>query len=71
MPTKKFHTLIFIFFCLSIGCILNYSLIGSHVDKNGTLVEPFFLITLSWLFFFIGIILGIVSIINHWLKKTK
>lgn len=47
-------------FIVTVLCIIAYNVIGSEVLADGTLVEPFYLIPIAWLFFFIGIIgLGI------------
>lgn len=42
---------------LGIICAIAYTIIGSRVEPDGTLVEPFFLIPLAYLFIFSGIIL--------------
>ena len=58
-------------FILSFGCIAAFNVIGSEVAPDGTLVEPFFLIPIAWLFFFIGILclLGIgATSIYHRIK---
>ncbi|MFF2288284.1 DUF3955 domain-containing protein [Peribacillus butanolivorans] len=41
---------------LGVICMISYFMIGSRVEPDGTLVEPFFLMPLSYLFVFIGII---------------
>ncbi len=46
-----------------------YNLIGSYVDENGMLHEPFFLIPLGYLFAFIGLILFIVFFVYDQIKK--
>ena len=43
-------------FILAFLCIVAFNLIGSKVMPDGTLVEPFFLIPIAYMFFFIGII---------------
>lgn len=52
---------------LTVGFILRaiYYYIGSSIAPDGTLVEPFFLIPLSVLFVFIGILVLIVGIIHR------
>jgi hypothetical protein len=47
--------------------MLTFNLIGSEVDENGVLQEPFFLIPFSYLSFALGIIFAIISVI----KKKK
>ncbi|MDR4324516.1 DUF3955 domain-containing protein [Bacillus pseudomycoides] len=48
-----------------------YSMIGSRVEPDGTLVEPFFLIPLSYLFVFSGIIAILFVAIISMFKKGK
>ena len=43
--------------------MLSFNLIGSKVDKNGTLQEPFFLIPFGYLSFALGIIFAIISVV--------
>jgi len=54
---------------ISIGCLLTFSLIGSRISEDGTLVEPFFLIPVGWFFFAIALIsslvLGALRIFKH------
>lgn len=53
---------------LGIVCLIIYSMIGSRVEPDGTLTEPFFLIPLSYLLFFSGVIsllfVAIISVIK-------
>lgn len=53
---------------VSIGilCLLSFALIGSTVDEQGVLHEPFFLIQLGLTWIFISIIMGITHL---FLKK--
>ena len=51
----------FLPFILGICCFIAFSMIGSKVEADGTLVEPFFLIPMAYLFFFSGIVLLIVK----------
>ena len=59
--------LAYLFISLAIIFMLTFNLIGSEVDENGTLQEPFFLIPFSYLSFALGIIFAIISVI----KKKK
>ena len=61
------RNLAYLFISLAIIFMLTFNLIGSEVDENGTLQEPFFLIPFSYLRFALGIILAIISVI----KKKK
>lgn len=51
-------------------CIVAFNLIGSEVLSDGTLVEPFYLIPIAWLFLFIGIV-GLIIRKSLCLKKQK
>jgi len=65
---KQFsRKLAYLFISLTIIFLLAFTLIGSEVDENGTLQEPFFLIPFSYLTFVLGIIFAIISVI----KKKK
>ena len=52
----------------SLACIVAFEVIGSEVNDDGTLVEPFFLIPIAWLLFVTGGILAIASFIKGRLK---
>ncbi|WP_203363188.1 DUF3955 domain-containing protein [Bacillus sp. REN10] len=53
-----------------IGLIV-YNMIGSRVEPDGTLVEPFFFIPISYLFIFSGIISVLFVSMLSMLKKSK
>ena len=53
-----------------IGCFLLANMIGSTVDKNGLLHEPFFLIPIGYLFLLVGLVSGIVYLIQR-ARKNK
>lgn len=55
----KKYLLPLISFIISISCIVAYNIIGAKIAPDGTLIEPFFLIPIGWLF----IIIGIVSVL--------
>ena len=61
------RNLAYLFISFAIIFMLTFNLIGSEVDENGTLQEPFFLIPFSYLSFALGIIFAIISVI----KKKK
>ncbi|SCC54196.1 Uncharacterized protein BC0861_05732 [Bacillus mobilis] len=56
---------------LGVLCIIMFNIIGSEVKPDGTLVEPFYLIPLAYLFTFTGIVailcVALFSVIR---KKT-
>ncbi|MDZ4407632.1 DUF3955 domain-containing protein [Bacillus cereus] len=56
---------------LGVLCAVIYTIIGSRVEPDGTLVEPFFLIPLGYLFVFIGIILVLFVAVISAFKKNK
>lgn len=59
-------------FIATIGCIIAYNIIGSEVLPDGRLVEPFYLIPIALLFFFVGIIgLLIRGLVLFYLKNKK
>lgn len=55
---------------LGASCLVISSLIGSRVEPDGTLVEPFFLIPTSFLLFLIGII-SLVCVYSISIFKKK
>ncbi|MFD3449529.1 DUF3955 domain-containing protein [Microbacteriaceae bacterium 4G12] len=56
---------------LGVVCIVIYNIIGSKIAPDGTLVEPFFLIPLSYLLASIGIILVLFVAIISMFKKRR
>ncbi|MEY8350166.1 group-specific protein [Bacillus cereus] len=56
---------------LGILCLVIFNIIGSRVEPDGTLVEPFFLIPLSYLFVFSGIIAILFVAIVSMFRKGK
>ncbi|MTI65620.1 MAG: DUF3955 domain-containing protein [Firmicutes bacterium] len=63
---KNFFALII--FIIGSGCAIIYNIIGSEVSSDGTLVEPFFLIPLSYFFIAISIVIGLLSVILKFKK---
>ena len=57
------RNLAYLFISLTIIFVLAFNIIGSEVDENGTLQEPFFLIPFSYLTFLLGIIFAIISVV--------
>ena len=56
--------LAYLFISLTIIFMLAFNLIGSEVDANGTLQDPFFLIPFSYLSFVLGIVFAIISVVK-------
>ncbi|MBB1270729.1 DUF3955 domain-containing protein [Shewanella sp. SR44-3] len=54
-----------IFFSVAALCWLGVNFIGSTVDSQGVLHEPFFLVPIGWLFIFAGLF----SVLGASLKK--
>lgn len=67
----KKYILAFITFIVGIGCMVAYGIIGSEVAPDGTLIEPFFLIPLSYLFMTVGVLIAIVISIISLIRKRK
>ncbi|MFD3157939.1 DUF3955 domain-containing protein [Haloimpatiens sp. FM7330] len=57
----KRNILAIISFTIAFGCVISFNIIGSKVTPDGTLVEPFFLVPICFLFIAIGMISIIVS----------
>ncbi len=57
------RNLAYLFISLAIIFILSFNLIGSEVNTDGVLQEPFFLIPFSYLSFALGIIFAIISVV--------
>jgi hypothetical protein len=51
-----------------LGCFAAFSVIGSEVAEDGTLVEPFFLIPVAWLLLLTGGMLAIATFIRGRIK---
>lgn len=54
-----------------VGCVVSFNIIGSYVAADGTLVEPFALIPLSYIFGFIALLSGIVLGIIYMAKNKR
>lgn len=58
-------------FIISISCIIAFNIIGSEIASDGTLIESFFLIPLSYIFLFVGIISILISSLRSFKKIHK
>lgn len=65
----KKYILSLISFIISFGCIVAYNIIGSKVAEDGTLIEPFFLIPMAWLFVAIAVLSGVVIFVSASFRK--
>lgn len=68
---KKICLSAFISILLGVICIVSYCIIGSTVEPDGKLTEPFFLIPISILFIFSGITMLLLIAIISVIKKLK
>jgi hypothetical protein len=66
---KKLTIATTILFSLGIGCCIAYQLSPNYIDEQGILHEAFGFIPLGYLFFFTGIITGIISLVKYIKKK--
>jgi hypothetical protein len=69
MKKYKYVLISGILITLSLLCVLAFNLIGFYVDEKGFLHELFDLIPIGYLFFFLGVIFGIVGILKTIGKK--
>jgi len=58
-------------FILSILCAVAYQLHGVEIAEDGTLVEAFGFIPLTYLFFFIGVVIVAAQFIVALLKRNN
>ncbi len=58
-----------IFLSLGIICALTYTIIGSKIAPDGTLIEPFALIPICYLFIILSVMLSLVIFIYSKFKK--
>lgn len=58
-------------FVVAVICGVSYNIIGSEVAQDGTLVEPFFLIPLTYLFLLIAIVSAIAVAAVSFVKSRK
>ena len=58
-------------FAIGIACIIAYNIIGSEITPEGFLVEPFYLIPISYLFFCIGIIGLMIPFVTSFFCSRK
>ncbi|KDR96555.1 Protein of unknown function [Peptoclostridium litorale DSM 5388] len=67
----KKYILTIVSFVAAVVCGVSYNIIGSEVAPDGTLVEPFFLIPLTYLFLLIAIISAISVAAISFTKSRK
>ena len=54
-----------------LACWGAYALIGSEVDAQGILHEPFFLIPIGWLFVFASLTIAVLSLIRYLVQALR
>lgn len=64
MSVIKRYLLAFLFSICGFACLIAYKAIGSYIDENGVLVEPFGFIPLFWLFQLLAVSAFAVSFIK-------
>jgi hypothetical protein len=71
---KRKNTLLWISIALLLAALAawgTYQIIGSSVDSQGRLQEPFALIPISFLFLFLGLISGLVYLISRLVRRLR
>lgn len=64
-------TLSLVLIALGGACLLAFNLIGSTIDAQGVLHEPFGLIPIGWLLIACGVVLGLTSLTRAALRPLK
>ncbi|MCY6356345.1 DUF3955 domain-containing protein [Clostridium sp. ZS2-4] len=67
----KRNPLTLISFIMGFGCFVAFNIIGSEVAPDGTLIEPFGLLPIGYLFIAIGIINLIISFFRNRKKSDN
>lgn len=57
----KQYTLTLISLAITFACGFAYQIIGSEIASDGTLIEPFFLIPISYMFLAISLISALIT----------
>ncbi|MFD1670671.1 DUF3955 domain-containing protein [Agrilactobacillus yilanensis] len=65
----RFNMISILLIVIGLGCFLAKTIIGSSLDSNGILHEPFFLIPIGYLFLVSGIVVTLISLVIKYLKK--
>lgn len=58
-------------FSLACLCALGFEFIGSSIDSQGILHEPFFLVPIAWLWIFIGLFAGLGALVARLMIKIQ
>ncbi|MDO4378723.1 MAG: DUF3955 domain-containing protein [Erysipelotrichia bacterium] len=65
------YTVTFVLFALSVACVIAKAIVGSSIDADGMLKEPFFLLPLALILFVSGMVLLFVTVIKNILILRK
>lgn len=65
----KKYLIILIPLLIGMSCLLAYRLIGSTLDENGIVQEPFGLLPIGFFMILLSIIFGIIIAVKNLLKK--
>ena len=60
-----------LFWSMGLVCLAAYHLIGSYVDEQGVLIEPFALIPLFWLFLLLGGVALLAVLLTRYRKQVR
>lgn len=56
---------------IGLACLVSFNIIGSEVSRDGTLVEPFFLIPLGFLSLILGILVNLALSIKSTISSPS
>lgn len=68
---KLSYTISALLFAISLFCFVKYTIIGSHLAADGTLVEPFYLIWFWFIAAFFSLFFAILGYVILWSKKIS
>ncbi|KAA3596821.1 MAG: DUF3955 domain-containing protein [Calditrichaeota bacterium] len=68
---KKINYVPIILIGLGLCCFVAFNIIGSEIAPDGTLIEPFALVPIGFIFIFKGILFGVVLFVWGWFRKRQ
>jgi hypothetical protein len=60
-----------LFTALGVISLISFNLLGSYVDSQGYLHEPFGLLPIGFLFIFMGILLALLSVLRAFYRQRR
>ncbi|MDM5131126.1 DUF3955 domain-containing protein [Aeromonas piscicola] len=60
-----------LFTALGMISLISFNLLGSYVDSQGYLHEPFGLLPIGFLFIFMGILLALLSVLRAFFRQRR